>query len=310
MSEVLTIFTTSALYAAGLRLAAPVLFAALGETIAERAGMLNISLEGMMLMGALGAIIGSYEFHSAVAGIAVGILAALLLTAIQAVFTIHVGADQGVSGIALNIVALGATSFAAREIWVGGNVPQVDHLNPIAIPGLHSIPFVGPILFDQSALVYFGAAVALASAWALSRTDWGLRLRACGEDPRSSDSLGIGVLGVRWQAMMICGALTGLGGVFIALVELYTFSDGMSGGRGFIALAVVIIARWSPLRAVPIAFLFGTSEAFALRVQVTNIDLPYQLFLALPYVVTLAVYALDAGKGLAPAGLARPYLRS
>src|SRR5690606_11823252 len=138
-------------------------------------------------------------------------------------------------------------------------------------------------LFKQSILIYVSVAVAVLSWWVLTRTSWGLRLRSCGEDPHSADSLGIPVFAYRWKAMIICGALGGLGGVFLSLGQLFTFSDNMSGGRGFIALAVVIIARWSPLRALAAAFLFGAFEAIVLRVQVTDIDVPAELMLALPY---------------------------
>ncbi len=307
--KLLEILVSSAFYAAAVRLAVPTLFAAVGETFAERAGLVNVGLEGMMLTGAFGGVLGSYLTGSAVVGLAFAVAFGLAAAAVQAVFAVELAADQIVSGIALNLCALGLTAFLERELWTAGAVPQVHGFHPLAIPGLGSIPWLGPVLFDQNVLVYAAFAAAAVAAFVLGRTEWGLRLRACGEDPRSCDSLGIPVPRLRWQSMAICGALAGLGGAFISLTELYTFTDGMSGGRGFIALAVVIIARWSPAKALLAALLFGGAEAFAFRVQAVNSSIPYELMLALPYVITLLVYAGVVGRTVAPAALGRAYVR-
>lgn len=309
MSELLDILTSTALYAATIRLALPIFFAALGEVFAERAGLVNVGLEGMMLVGAFGGVVGSDLTGSAMLGLLVGIACALLIAAIQAYVAINLGGDQIVSGIALNIAVLGLTAYLSRTIWEGGNVPQVEGFGSLSPPLLADIPVIGPIVFKQSIFVYIAALAVLVSWWSLTRTSWGLRLRACGEDPRASDSLGIGVLSVRWQTMLICGALAGVGGVFLSLGQLFTFSDGMTGGRGFIALAVVIIAGWSPVKAIWAAMLFSVFEALALRVQATNIDLPAELMLALPYVMTLIVYAVVVGRTSMPAALGRSYVR-
>jgi len=223
---------------------------------------------------------------------------------------VNLHGDQIVSGIALNITVLGLTGFLARTIWEAGNVPQVAHTGALRIPRLAEIPVLGPVLFSQNPLVYLTFAIAVVSWWLLVKTRWGLELRGCGEDPYSCDSLGIPVMARRWQAMLLCGGLAGLGGVFLALAELYTFSDAMSGGRGFIALAVVIVARWSPARAVLVALLFGGCEALALRMQASSAAIPYELMLALPYVVTLLVYAGVVGRTVAPGALGRPYARN
>ena len=309
MSDLLDILTSTALYAAAIRLALPIFFAALGEVFAERSGLVNVGLEGMMLMAAFGGVLGSDLTGSPLLGLAVGIAFALVVAAIQAYVAINLGGDQIVSGIALNIAALGLTAYLARTIWEGGNVPQVDGFGALHPPVLSDIPILGPIVFEQSAFVYLALAAAGVAWWALTRTTWGLRLRACGEDPHASDSLGIDVVRVRWQTMLICGALAGLGGVFLSLGQLFTFSDAMTGGRGFIALAVVIIAGWSPLKAIWAALLFSLFEALALRVQATNIDLPAELMLALPYVMTLIVYAFVVGRTSMPAALGRTYVR-
>jgi general nucleoside transport system permease protein len=307
--DLLEILTSTALYAAAVRLAVPVFLAALGETFAERAGLVNVGLEAMMLAGAFGGILGAYLADSWLVGVAVGVAFGLVVAALQGLFAVSLEADQIVSGIALNIAVLGLTGFLARTVWEAGNVPQVAHTNATSLPGLGALPVVGPILFQQNPLVYATYLLAVVGWWLLVRTRWGLELRGCGEDPRACDSLGIPVLTRRWQVMAICGALAGLGGVVIALTELYTWADGMSGGRGFIALAVVIIARWSPARAVLAALLFGGCQALALRMQATSTGIPYELLLALPYVVTLLVYAGVVGRTIPPAALGRPYAR-
>ena len=309
MRDLLEILTSTALYAAAVRLAVPVFLAALGETFAERAGLVNVGLEAMMLAGAFGGILGAYLADSWLVGVAVGVTFGLMVAALQGLFAVSLEADQIVSGIALNIAVLGLTGFLARTVWEAGNVPQVAHTNATSLPWLGALPVVGPILFQQNPLVYATYLLAVVGWWLLVRTRWGLELRGCGEDPRACDSLGIPVLTRRWQVMAICGALAGLGGVVIALTELYTWADGMSGGRGFIALAVVIIARWSPSRAVLAALLFGGCEALALRMQATNTNVPYELLLTLPYLVTLLVYAGVVGRTIPPAALGRPYAR-
>jgi simple sugar transport system permease protein len=305
----LDILSSTALYAAAVRLAIPVFFAALGETFAERAGLVNVGLEGMVLGGAFGGVLGAWAAGSVIAGIGVGVAFGIAVAVVQAYLAIDLAVDQVVAGIALNIALLGLTAFLSRTVWSAGDVPQVAHLDPIDVPGLADVPVLGPILFRQNALVYLAALLAVVAWVVLTRLRWGLRLRACGEDPRACDSLGIPVVRLRWQSMLVCGALAGLGGVFLSLAELFTFSDGMSGGRGFIALAVVIIARWSPSRAVLAALLFGLCEAFALRVQATSSAIPYEPLLALPYVVALLVYAGVVGHTVAPAALGRPYAR-
>lgn len=262
-----------------------------------------------MLMAAFGGVLGVHLTGSPVAGLFIGVAMGVLIAVVQGYVAINLGADQIVSGIALNIAALGITGYLSRAIWEGGNVPQVAGFDTLHPPLLSDLPVLGPILFEQSAFVYIAAALTVFSWWALTKTSWGLRLRACGEDPHASDSLGIDVLRLRWQAMLICGVFAALGGVFLSLGQLFTFSDGMTGGRGFIALAVVIIAGWSPVKAVGAALLFSAFEAFALRVQATNIDVPAELLLALPYIVTLIVYAVAVGKIAMPAALGRSYVR-
>jgi len=306
-TSLLEIFLSAAMYAAAIRLAMPIFLAAMGELCAERGGLVNVGLEGMMLAGAFGAVLGSYLSGSAGAGFCAGVASGIAVASLQALLAIDLGANQITSGIALNITVLGITSFLARVIWAAGNVPQVPGVYPVAVPWLSSIPFLGDTLFKHNVVVYAAAGLGVTGWWMLSRTGWGLRLRACGEDPRAASSLGIAVRRLRWQSMLICGALAGLGGAFISLGEVFTFTDAMTGGRGFIALAIVIVARWSPGWMFLAALLFGGAEAAAFRAQAINPSIPYELLLALPYVLTLLVYAGAAGRPAAPAALGRPY---
>ena len=180
MQELLEVLTSTALYAAAVRLAVPVFLAALGETFAERAGLVNVGLEAMMLAGAFGAIPGAYLADNWLVGVAVGLRFGLAVAALQALFAISLEADQVVSGIALNIALLGLTAFLARTIWDGGNVPQVDHTNAVSLPGLGDLPLVGPILFRQNPLVFVTYLLAVVGWRLLVRTRWGLQLRGCG----------------------------------------------------------------------------------------------------------------------------------
>jgi len=312
MGELFQLFWSAAFLASAVRLAIPVLLAGVGEAVSERAGGLNIGLEGMMLAGAFGAVVGADVSGSPWIGLLVGALAAMLMALPHGLVAINLGADQIVSGVALNLGALGLTTYLSRQIWgVAETRPTVPHFTPIHVPGLSDLPAVGKALFGQSPLAYLAVALAAVFAFLLWRTRWGLRWRAAGQDPEALDSIGVSVNRVRWGALMVAGGLAGLAGSVISLGQLFTFVENMTGGRGFIALALVIVARWSPLWAVAAALLFGAADAIALRVQALGITvIPYQLSLMLPYVLTLVVYALAAGSGRAPRALGRPFVKS
>jgi simple sugar transport system permease protein len=310
MLEILArLFLSIDFWQASIRFSTPLLGASLGEAISERAGMVNVSLEGMMLFGALGGTLGSYYTGSPWAGVLCAIAIGLLAGLIQAFFSVSLAVNQVVVGIALNIFALGATTYISRSAFGLTESQQVEGLQLVHIPFLSDIPVVGEILFSQSALVYLIYLLVPVVTFALMRTEWGLRLRAVGEHPEAADSLGVSVIRMRYVAVMLCGALAGLAGSFFSLVQLNMFVEGMTGGRGFIALAVVIVGKWTPWRLVLVALLFGMLDALALRAQALAIGLPYHLLLALPYIVTLLVYAGLVGQARAPAALAEPYIR-
>jgi ABC-type uncharacterized transport system permease subunit len=220
---------------------------------------------------------------------------------------ITLSADQVVTGIALNLGALGLTTFLSRAIF-GQIPPEVDYFSATyPIPLLSDIPIVGPMFFDHLPIVYLAYLLAPLTYILLFRTRWGLKARAVGEKPRAAESVGISVLRIRITATILCGMMAGLAGSYFTLGNLGFFTENITAGNGFIALAVVIAAKWYPGRAVGMSLLFGVARALVVRVPSMGIEVPYQLLNALPYVVTLVVYAGIAGRTHIPAALGTPY---
>lgn len=262
-----------------------------------------------MLAGALGGMMGSFYTNSPWVGMLCGILAGGLVAAIHAFMVVTLAADQVVSGAALNIGVLGMTTFVFRAVYGITERPIVAHFEAWPVPVLSRIPFIGPILFSQIPLVYVTYVVVALVSVVLFRTMWGLGIQSVGEHPRAADSVGLHVDRLRYMAVILCGFLAGLAGTFFSLGQLYTFIEGMTGGRGFIVLAVVIVANWSPTRAALVALLFGAAEAVGLRLQALDIGIPYHFALAFPYVLTLIVYAGLAGRTRMPHALGLPYVK-
>jgi simple sugar transport system permease protein len=296
------------LLAATQRLAAPLLLAAVGELVVERAGIVNIGIEGMMLAGAFAAFAAAVATGSPAAGCAAGIAAGAAFGALFAAFAVARRADQIVVGLAVNLLALGGTGLAARALW-GGAIPAGPRWEDVAVPGLASLPGVGPVFFRQTPFVWAALLFAVAVAFFLARTRAGLRLRAVGESARAADAEGVSVPGVRALALVAGGALAGLAGASLSVAQTGTFTEGMTAGRGFIALAIVIFGRWRPAGVVLGALFFGAATALQFRLQARGLDLPYPLFLMLPYAIALGVLAFAAGRARPPADLGRAYRR-
>lgn len=301
----------AAFLAATVRLAIPILMAAAGEVLAERAGILNIAVEGMMLVGAFFAVLGSSSTGSPWLGLVWGILAAAAVAAIHAYFSITVLADQVVSGAAINIVCLGLTGFLNRLVFGGADkalgVPRFD---PVAIPLLADFPVVGRAFFAQTAPAYLSGLL-IALLWVfLWKTTWGLHLRAVGEHPLAAETLGIDVFRTRYVATIVGGAFAGFGGGFLALAILNFFIEQMTNGRGFIALAAVIFGRWNPVGVLAACLLFGGADALQLTLKTAGVQVPYQLMLMLPYVLTILALAFFAGRPAVPKALYLPYRRA
>lgn len=295
---------------ATIRIAIPILLVTIGEIIAERAGVLNIGLEGMILVGAFGGFYGAYAWQSPEAGLVLALLAGAALAAGFAWFVVRWGLDPIVTGVAINIFALGVTGVLVRAITAHGGSPFVETLARIPLGPLAELPYVGRALFQLNVLGYAAFAVALLAAVFLRRTSPGLVLRATGENPDAVAAAGGSPLRVRWLATLFGGALAGLAGAYLSVGYSNTFVENMSAGRGFVALAIVVFARWNPVLAIGGALLFGLSMALQVRLQGQTVQIPYQFFQMLPYVLTLIVLATASRRGGgAPAALARPWKR-
>jgi len=293
----------------GALLSAPLLWAALGEAINEQAGVINVGIEGVMLFGAFGAAVGVQHFHSLAAGLVAGAATGLLSGVILSYLYVNRGTDQIVTGILFNILILGATT-ALYEKYLSAVVPSMS-FHPAHIPLLGRIPVVGPSLFYQPVLSYAVLACALIVLYLMRRTWVGLHLRAVGERPEVGDSVGLSVVRLRWFAL-VCGCvLTAIGGAALVLTQTGGFIPDVTSGQGYIALAIVILARWNPAGAILAAALFGFAAALQFQLQSTAAVafVPRDVWLSVPYVLTLLVVVVTAGAGY-PRGVGVPYRRS
>jgi len=297
--------------AAAVRSGTPILYATLGEILTEKSGVLNLGLEGIMLMGAFtGFAVSMYTGNPWIA-IAVSFLVGMIVTSIHGFLCITMGANQVVSGLALTMAGTGASSLLGRN-YIG---ETISGFSKIHLPFLSDIPFLGPILFDHDPLVYISYFLVLFMCFFLSFTKSGLYLRAVGDSPRSADSVGINVARTRYLYTLIGGGIVAIGGAYMSVAYTKMWGDLMTAGRGWIAVALVIFAIWHPMRAAFGAYLFGGVEAFQLRLQAAGTTIPTPLLMMLPYILTitvLLVIAIREGKGLlfdAPSSLGQPFYR-
>ncbi|MFN3980848.1 MAG: ABC transporter permease [Caldilinea sp.] len=296
-----------ALLQATVRMAAPLTFTAVGETYGERAGVINIGLEGLMLIGAVMAYAVAFASGNIWLGVLAAGLAALVFGVLFGVVTITLGANQIVAGAALNLVGLGLSSFVYRAFF--GNVTDraIQPLETVKIPLLSQIPVLGPVLFEQNLLVYAALLLAPLAAWVLNRTMLGLAIRSVGEHPKATATAGLSVIGLRYGAVAFGGLLAGVGGAYLSVAYANQFVENMVAGRGFIALAIVVFGRWSPLGALWASLLFGFTFALQLRLQAANIQIAYQFLQILPYVATIVAMILLRGQSAQPKALGIPY---
>jgi ABC-type uncharacterized transport system permease subunit len=269
--------------AASVRLSTPLLFAATGELVAERTGILNIGLEGMMLSGAFFAYLVGYVTESLWLGLLAGVGAGIVMALPMALLSINARADQIVIGVGLNLLALGITTFAFRQVFAGQAEAHLDRPGPLALPLLSDVPILGRALFSQTILVYMAIA-GIAMAWfVLYRTRAGLAIRAAGEVPAAADTAGVPVERMRWVGTLVAGGMAGLAGGYLSVGQLGFFIEGMSAGRGFLALAAVIFGGWRPLGVLGACLVFGAADALQLRLQAEAI-VPRQVWLAVALV--------------------------
>lgn len=295
---------------ATIRTATPLALAALGETIVERAGIINIGLEGMIIAGAFGAAVGA-GLASVPGAIVTAMLAGVLCAAILGILVVTLHAEQIVAGTAVTLLALGATGLLYRTTFgTTGVALTIPTAKSIAIPLLSSAPVLGRALFVQPVTTYVAYALVPLLAWWLSRTHAGLSLRAVGENPEAAVAAGVLADRVRWLAVLFGGALGGLSGGCLVVAQVGTFAEGMSAGRGFIAIAIVALGRWSPYGVAVAALLFGAASAVQFVFQSFGWSVPYQLFLALPYLLTLVALAGVTGRHAPPTALGRRWFHT
>jgi ABC-type uncharacterized transport system permease subunit len=321
-------FFTPDLFASAIRMATPLALAAIGGTICERSGVVNIALEGIMLVGAFFGVVVTLALQASTVafiahnaawfGLVAAVLAGVAISGIHAFASVTLRMDQVVSGTAINILALGLTGFLMEVIYghPGATNGVAHQLGPV-----FDFPAGGPGLlgtlwtwFDQIVLsytpiVYAAIIIAIVAQWAMYRTRWGLRLRALGEHPRAAETVGVRVLASRYVAVLISGALGGLAGANLTLEQVGSFSENMTSGRGFIALAANIFGRWTPVGSYLASLLFGFADAIQIRMQSYQnvIHIPVQFFLMLPYILVVIVLAGFMGRAVGPAAVGKPY---
>jgi simple sugar transport system permease protein len=300
----------SALFAAMLRYATPLIFASLGGLFSERSGVINIALEGMLLTGAFFAVLGADLTNSWFLGVLIGMAAGGALALIHAIFAVSLRADQIVSGTALNFLAFGLTSYLYLNRYGAKGTPtDLPEVPDVHLPLIEDIPFIGDIFGQLNLLIWGGLALVLITWVVVFRTPPGLRLRSVGENPLAAETAGLNVVRTRYLAVTMSGVLAGAGGAYLSIGFVHSFSENMTVGKGFIALAALIFGRWRPGGALAAALLFGFSTALAQRLPVFSPSAA-TLFQALPYVLTLVAVAGVVGRSSPPAAIGRPLERS
>ncbi len=308
MSELLTRTFLTALISGGLIAGVSLMFTALGETISERAGVLNIGLEGMMLVGAYIGFVGAYYGHSFWVGFAAGIAGGAFASLFMVVLCVRLGLDQIVVGIAITLAGEGITSVL-QDTQFGSTYPRLGAPPTVAIPLLSDIPVLGKSVFDQPLIVYLGLAGVGAVSWIFRRTNAGLNLRAAGEKPEALDAAGVSVVATRSYAALCTGALAGLGGAYLSIVGAGTFTPFMTQGQGFMAIVIAMLARGKPLWVVLGSFLFGISLSVATALQLAGINISTDVVNLLPFIAIMVALVAFARRSYLPPALALPYIR-
>lgn len=308
---------TPELFASAVRLATPIALASVGAAICERSGVVNIAMEGLMLVASFAGVAVALASGSTWLGVLGAVLAAVVFVALHAWASINLRSDQVISGTAINILALGITGFLMETLYGHpGTTDSVETIKPLfdfptGGPGVMGTvwTWIDTVFLSYTPIVYLGIISAIGLTWMMYRTRWGLRLRALGEHPRAADTVGVNVLRGRWVAVLISGVMSGLAGANLTLEQVGSFTEGMTNGRGFIALAANIFGRWVPGGAYLASLLFGFADALQLKLQLFSdiINIPAQFFLMLPYLLTVIVLAGVVGKAVAPAAVGKPY---
>lgn len=295
--------------AAIIRIATPLTLATIGEMISERSGVLNLGIEGIMLLSAMTGFMGAYYSGNLWIGVVVAALTGAVFAALHATLTVVLGVSQHVCGIGITLLCTGLAYFFFRLSFTDSSHPAtIESFKSVPIPILSDIPILGPALFNQFALTYLAALLIPLMAFLLYRTPWGLNLRMAGENPRAADAAGVNVMATRFRAVVLGGAIMGVAGAFLTMAQFNTFTFGVVSGRGWIAIALVVFGRWDPWRCAGAALLFACVDALQLRLQAAGIShIPYEVFLALPFVFTIAAMAFMSRDAAAPPALLQPF---
>jgi general nucleoside transport system permease protein len=307
-SQILTKVFWTSVVAGGLLAGVPLMFTALGETISERAGVLNIGLEGMMLLGAYVGFLGAYYGHSVWVGYLAGIAAGMVGSAFMVVLCVWLGLDQIVVGIAITLAGEGITSVL-QQAQFGDSYPRLGATPTLAIPLLDRIPILGSSLFQQPPILYIGFALAAGMTWIFRSTNIGLNLRAAGEKPEALDAAGVSVVATRSYAALSTGALAGLGGAYLSIVAAGVFTPFITQGQGFMAIVIAMLARGKPFWVIVGSFLFGISLSLSDSLQIAGISISTDVVHMLPFLAIVLALILFARRAYLPPALAVPYVR-
>jgi general nucleoside transport system permease protein len=307
MQEFVSVSIIVGILASAIRLATPYLYAAIGEAFAQTSGVVNLGVDGIMLVGAFGAFYVTLHTGNPWLGLLVALIAGLLMGLLMSLISVTLKAEQGISGIGLYMFGLGLSSLLFKVTV--GTVKTIEGFPPLAIPGLSKIPMLGDIFFTQSLLVYGAFLLVPIAWWVLDKTTWGLRIKSVGQNPAAADSLGVSVDRVRYASVCIGAMLAGLAGASLSLSLVNLFQDNLTAGQGFIAVALVYFGGWRPLGILGGALLFSTVNAFQLWMQVLGANIPSDIMVMLPYILTIAALAISASRARQPAALNKPFER-
>lgn len=310
MSAFMDIIASAGLWAAVLRIATPLIFGTLGALLSERSGVLNLGIEGIMTFGAMIGWLAVFNGADLWTGMLVAALSGALFGLVHAAMTVSLGLSQHVTGLGITLFASSLSYYIFRlAVPLASTPPTVTPFQPISVPGLSDLPFVGPALFTQTLPTYLSVVIALLLAYIVYRTPLGLALRMSGENPHAAEAQGVDPIKIRYGAIMAGSALMAMGGAFLTLSAFNSFFPTMVQGRGWICIALVVFASWRPGRALFGALLFAFFDAFQLRLQTVLGNVPYQIFLMMPYILSIAALAVMARRARVPQALMQPYRR-
>ncbi|MBA7572196.1 hypothetical protein ES708_13972 [subsurface metagenome] len=310
INEIFSTTFITGLLGATMRMSTPIIFATLGEIITERSGVLNLGIEGTMLMGAMTGFLVTFTTGSLWAGVLAAALVGMILSLLMAFLSVHLGLSQHVSGLGITLLSTGLAMFIYR-LHFGSPIvpPTVEPFRQVAIPLLSKIPVIGPSLFDQYVLTYLAWLLIPVISILLYKTKIGLKIRTVGENPFAADTVGVNVNLTRTLSLAAGGALIGIGGAFLTLAHQNMFLIDVVGGRGWVSIAMVIFGNWDPLKGAIGAVIFGFMDGLQLRLQCLGIQIPFHVFLMIPYIITIIALVGVSRRAAVPAGLLKPYRR-